>query len=62
MPLKDLTWLANRTGRKLEGEPTLFWERVMVVLNNRLGAILQVRAEVERREDRVRRKKVVRRG
>ena len=62
MTKEDLTWLAGRASRKLEGEPTLMWERTMGLLNRKLGEILEVRIEIERRESGVRAKKVAARA
>ena len=55
---EDLLWLAGRKNRKLEGEPTVMWERLMGLLNRKLGEIMEIRIEIETREGEVRRKRV----
>ncbi len=59
---KDLSWLAARKGRKLEAEPTVLWEKLMGLLNRKLGEIMALRIEIEKQEAKVRNLKVLARA
>lgn len=58
MTTENLLWLTRKSSRKLEGEPTRVWELVMRLLTRKLGEIMNVRIEIERRETAARRRKV----
>jgi len=55
---RELYWLAGGHSRRLEGEPSMVWECLMGLLNRKLGEIMELRIEVERREKQTRDAKV----
>lgn len=58
---KDLMWLAAKDSRKMEGDATRMWTLLMDLLNRKMGEIMELRLEIEKREARAREQLVARR-
>jgi len=58
---KDLMWLAAKDSRKMEGDGPHMWTALMGLLNRKLGEIMELRIEIEKREAKAREALVARR-